>query len=75
MNLLRNYFYYLELRNKYEKRILIKGRLSLKLIRKVLDFRKRRMVDSFLFGNNLIIFVMIFCLLFLKNYVSLKKKC
>lgn len=75
MNLLRNYFYYLELRNKYEKRILIKGRLSLKLIRKVLDFRKRRMVDSFLFGKNLKIFVMIFCLLFLKNYVSLKKKC
>lgn len=74
MNLLCNYFYYLELRNKYEKRILIKGRLSLKLIRKVLDFRKRRMVDSFLFGKNLIIFVMIFCLLFLKNYVSLKKK-
>lgn len=64
MNLLRNYFYYLELRNKYEKRILIKGRLSLKLIRKVLDFRKRRMVDSFLFGKNLIIFVMIFFLLF-----------
>lgn len=75
MNLSRNHFHYLELRNKYEKRTPTKGRPSLKSTRKVSDLRKRRMADSLSFGKNLKIFVMISCLLFLKNHVSLKKKC
>lgn len=75
MNLSRKHFHYLELRNKYEKRTPTKGRPSLKSTRKVSDLRKRRMADSLSFGKNLTIFVMISCLLFLKNHVSLKKKC
>lgn len=68
MNLSRNHFHYLELRNKYEKRTPTKGRPSLKSSRKVSDLRKRRMADSLSFGKNLTIFVMIL-------FIILKKSC
>lgn len=45
------YLWFVELRNKYERRTPTKGRPSLKATRKVSDIRKRRMADNISIGN------------------------